>query len=118
MLSFIDKVTTATYSLAIVIWNVAPAASDAAAAWTGGLAFGSAATAAVLDIWDIIQSSDPDKSSYSSQLIKGKSRDLKIIQIWTTASVFHLLLLAGVLSIIFVLCSKVLLAVALLLITL
>ena len=77
MLPFIDKVTTATYNLALVIWNVAPAASDAAAAWTGGLAFGSAATAAVLDIWDIIQSSDPDKSSYISQLIKGKSRALR-----------------------------------------
>ena len=42
---------------------------------TGGLAFGLSATAAVLDISDIIQFFDHDKLSSISQLIKGKFRD-------------------------------------------
>ena len=50
MLSFIDKVRTETYSLALFIWNVAPVVFFAAPGWTGGLASGSPTTLAVIDI--------------------------------------------------------------------
>ena len=59
-----------------------------------------------------------NKTLFISQLIKGKSRDLqKLIESvnGTTTSVSHVLILAGVLRIIFVLYSNDLLVVVLLL---
>ena len=66
---------------------------------------------------NITQYLDLDKTSYISQLIKGKSRDQKLLNYFdrTTTSASNLLPLFGVLSINFVLCSKNLLVVVLLL---
>ena len=76
------------------------------------------ATAAILDISDTTQYFDHDKSSSISQLIKGESRDLqKLLKYFngTTTSASDILLSFGVLLIIFVLYSKDLLVVVLLL---
>ena len=66
---------------------------------------------------NITQYLDLDKTSYISQLIKGKSRDKKLLNYFdrTTTSASNLLPLFGVLSINFVLYSKNLLVVVLLL---
>ena len=66
---------------------------------------------------NITQYLDLDKTSYISQLIKGKSRDQKLLNYFdrTTTSASNLLPLFGVLSINFVLYSKNLLVVVLLL---
>ena len=66
---------------------------------------------------NITQYLDLDKTSYISQLIKGKSRDQKLLNYFdrTTTSASNLLSLFGVLSINFVLYSKNLLVVVLLL---
>ena len=62
----------------------APVVCVPAMVGTDGLELGFPTTAAVLDISDIIQYLDHDKSSSISQLIKWKSRDqkLKIAQIF------------------------------------
>ena len=85
-----------------------------AVAATGGFP----ATAAVFDISDTTQYLEHDKSSSVSQLSKGKSRDLqKLLKYFhgTTTSASNILLSVGVLPIIFVLYSKGLLDVVLLL---
>ena len=72
---------------------------------TGGLV----GTAGGLDISNIMQYLDHDKSSSISQLIKSKSRGLqKLLKYFnrTTTSASNILLSFGVLSIIFVLYSK------------
>ena len=61
MLPFTDKVTIATWSLALFVWNVAPAVCTAATSRTGGLAFGLSTTLGVIYISDIIHSLDHDK---------------------------------------------------------
>ena len=73
-------------------------------AGTGGLGD----TAGVLDISDIINYLDHDKSRAISQLVKGKSRDLrKLLKYFngTTNSAFNILLSFRVLPILFVLYS-------------
>ena len=108
MLLLIDKVTTGTYFLAQFIWNVALAAHVASLVGLGR----STATAAVIDILDIMQCLDHDKSSSISQLIISKPRDLqKLLKYFngTTTSVYNVSLSACVLSIIFVLYTKYLL---------
>ena len=96
------------------MWNVAPVVYVDSMARTGRLA----GTAGILDISDIIQHLDHDKSSSISQLIKGKLRDLqkllkKFNRITTSAS--NILLLFGVNPITFVLYSGDLLVAVLLL---
>ena len=59
-LSFIDKVTTGTKSLALFIWNVVEVVRVSAAAGTGGLGFGLAGATGILHISDIIQYLDHD----------------------------------------------------------
>ena len=76
-LSLIDKVTTGTQSFALFIWNVTTFACIADTSWTGGLASGFPVILDFINIWDIIHSSDYDKSSFISQLINGKWRDLQ-----------------------------------------
>ena len=118
ILSFIDKVTTGAWSIALFIWNIAEVICVSAAARTGGLALELAVTAGALDISDITQYLDHDKSSSISQLINGKSRDLqKSLKYFNgaTTSASNLFSLSGVLPIIFVLYSKDLLVVVLLL---
>ena len=55
ILSFIDKVTTGTYSLALFIWNLVPV----------GLALWFSAIAAVIYISDILHSLDHEKSGFA-----------------------------------------------------
>ena len=96
------------------ILNIAPVVSVALLAGLCGLT----ATSAVPDISEIIQFLDHDNSSYILQLNKEKSRDLqKLLKYFngTKTSVSNLLSSAGVLPMIFVLDSKYLLAVVLLL---
>ena len=76
MLSFINKVTTGTKSLALFIWNAAPNVDVVGSAGVGGAAGGLATTAAVLDISDIIEFPDSDIWCSVLQLIKSKWRDL------------------------------------------
>ena len=76
MLWFTEKTTTGTWSLVLLIWIVALVVYIAVLAVKGKLARGLAVTLEVLDISDITQSFDHDKSSSISQLIKGKSREL------------------------------------------
>ena len=100
--------------LVLFIWNVAPAVSVAGAYAIGGSAAGLTGAAGVLDVSEVLQSFDHDKS----QLNKGKLRDLqKLLKYFngTTTSVSNVLLLADVLPIIFVLYPKDLLVVAMLL---
>ena len=105
-----DKVTTGTINFALLIRNLAEVVAVAA---TGRFP----TTAMVLHIWDPTQYLDHDKSSSISQLIKEKSRDLqKLLRYFngTTISASNIVSF-GVLPIIFVLYSKHLLAVVLLL---
>ena len=98
----------------LFIWNDAPVARVASTAEIGGLA----GTAGVLDISDMIQYVDYGKSSSISQLIKARSRDLqKLVKYLNgiATSATNILLSFGVLPIIFVLYSKDLLVVVLLL---
>ena len=87
----------------------------------GRLAFGLAGTSRVLDISDIIQFLVHDKSSSVSQLVKGKSRNLRKLLKHANGTTKQqqskstILLSAGVLPVIFVLYSKDLLVVVLLL---
>ena len=73
ILSLIDKVRTATWSLALFIWNVAPVVY---------IAFNrlSPLTPGIIDMSDIIiHSFDHDKWSSVLQLIKDKSKNLQKI---------------------------------------
>ena len=109
ILSFIDNLTTGTQGLVLLIWNVAQVVYLDGLSATGGIAFGVPAILGVIDISDIMQSFDHDKSSYVSQLINGKSRDLqKLLKYFTglTTSVSNKLFLFGVLPINFVLYLK------------
>ena len=99
----------------LLIWNNALVA---ALAGTGGLVSGLPANGAVLDISDVMQFFEHDKSSCISQLIYGKWRDLQKLLKYsneTTTSVSNMLLPTGVHPIIFVLSSTDLLLVVLLL---
>lgn len=61
--------------MVLFIWKAAPVAGIASLATVPGTAAGLAATAATLDIPDIVQFFEQDKSRSISQLITGKSRD-------------------------------------------
>ena len=100
------------------ILNVASVVDVAGSVGVGVTASGVATTAAVIDISDIMRSFYQYKLSSISQFIKDKSRDLqKLLENFnrSTISVVNVLLPAGVLLIIFVLYSKDLLAVVVLL---
>ena len=71
-LSLIDKVTTGTSSLALLIWDVGPAGCIADTFWEDGLASGLAGILGVFDISEIIQFFDHGKLNSISLLIKGK----------------------------------------------
>ena len=101
--------------MALFTWNVVLVVIVAFLAGTGGLVADLAGTSEVFDISDVIQFLVHLKSSSISKLIKGKLRDLQNL-LETKTSVSNLLLSAGVLPIIFVLYSKDLLVVALLII--
>ena len=91
--------------MAIFVWNFGLVVSTSALAGLGGLA----ASAIVLDISEIIQFIDHNKSSSILQLIKWKSRDLqKLLRYFdkTTTSVSNLSKIVDVFLVIFVLCSK------------
>ena len=77
ILSFIDNLTTGTQGLVLLIWNVAQVVYLDGLSATGGIAFGVPAILGVIDISNIMQSFDHDKSGHVSQLINGKSRDLQ-----------------------------------------
>ena len=116
ILSFIDKVTTGAWSIALFIWNIAEVICVSAAARTGGLALELAVTAGALDISDITQYLDHDKSSSISQLINGKLTDLqKLLKYFNgkTTSAFNQFSLSGVLPIIYISHPKDLLVVVL-----
>ena len=73
---------------------------------TGGLVSGLAGIVSVIDNSNFIHSFDHDKSSSTSELINGKSKNLqKLLKYFngTTNSMSNVLLLSGVLPIIFVL---------------
>ena len=74
ILSLIDKVTTLTYNLAILISNIAPFVAVTTLYFTGPLFRSTSLN--VLDVSDIIQYVDHVKSSFISQLISSNSRDL------------------------------------------
>ena len=89
----------------IFVWNFGLVVSTSALAGLGGLA----ASAIVLDISEITQFIDHNKSSSILQLIKCKSRDLqKLLRYFdkTTTSVSNLSKIVDVFLVIFVLCSK------------
>ena len=65
ILSFIDKVTTGTYSLALFIWNLVPVNCLASITWAIGLALWLSAIAGVIDISDILHSLDHEKSGFA-----------------------------------------------------
>ena len=112
--SLTGKVTTRTETLALFTWNVALFAEVAISYLTGSV-FGTALD--VLDVSDITQYLDCDKSSSISQLIKDKSRALqKLLNYFngTKTSASNLPPLLGVLPFNFVLNSKDLLVVLLL----
>ena len=67
--SFIDNITTETWSLALFTWNVVPVVAVVWIRGLGGLAFELARTSGVIYISDIIHSFDHDKSNYISQLV-------------------------------------------------
>ena len=77
ILSYVDKVTIGIYNLALFISNVTSEVSVDGISEFRGLAFGLAGTSRVLDISDIIHFLHHGKSSPTSKLIKGKSRDSK-----------------------------------------
>ena len=77
ILSFVDKVTIGIYNLALFISNVTSEVSVDGISEFDELAFGLAGTSRVLDISDIIHFLHHGKSSPTSKLIKGKSRDSK-----------------------------------------
>ena len=92
--------------------------SVASLSGTGGLAFGLPAIIGVIGISDIVHSFANDKSSPTSQLMKGWWSDLqKLLKYFngTTTFASNILLLFGVLPINFVFYSKDLLVVVLLL---
>ena len=99
MLSFIDKVTTGTWNIALFVWNIAAVICVSATAGTGGLALELAVTAGALDISDISKLTDLQK------LLKYFNG--------TTTSAFNLFSLSGVIPIIYILYSKDLLVVVL-----
>ena len=112
--SLTGKVTTGTETLALFTWNVALFAEVATSYLTGSV-FGTALD--VLDVSDITQYLDCDKSSSISQLIKDKSRALqKLLNYFngTKTCASNLPPLLGVLPFNFVLNSKDLLVVLLL----
>ena len=59
------------------MWQLELVICIAATTRTGGLASGLPSTAGIIDISDIIHSSDHEKSSCISQLINAKSNDLQ-----------------------------------------
>ena len=88
--------------MTLFIWNGDPVLLVGCARLVGGLLDRLAVTSGVLDISDIMQPFDYEKSSIISQLIKGKLKDLeKLLNyfIQTTTSVSNaLLLLSGLLQ--------------------
>ena len=89
----------------LFIWNV-EAVVIAGTCWAGGLGSGFPGILGIVDVWDVIHSFGYDKSSYISQLINGKSRDLqKLLEYFngTTTSASNVLLSSFVLPINFVL---------------
>ena len=113
--SFIDKVTTGAYCLVLFISNVASVADPSGRYAVGGLA---ARSAGISELFNITQSPDHAKPSSVLQLIKSKSGNFqKFLKHFsgTTIFVFNTLLLAAVPPVIFVLYSKDLLFVVLLL---
>ena len=116
--SFIDKVTTGAYCLVLFISNVASVADPSGRYAVGGLAARSAGTSELFKISDITQSPDHTKPSSVLQLIKSTSGNFqKLLKHFseTTTFVFNTLLLAAVPPVVFVLYSKDLLFVVLLL---
>ena len=104
--------------MTLFIWNVASVVAIAATSETDELAFLLLATLAVLDISDITQFFVHLKSGSISQLINGKSRDFQKLLKYsneTATSASNILLSFDVLPIVFVLYSKDLLVVVLLL---
>ena len=94
ILSLIDKVTTGTQLLELFIWNVFPVVCIAATFTTGGLASGLQDTAGVIDISEIMHPFGHDKSSFFSQLINGKRRDLQQLLKYFNGMTFYLLFLS------------------------
>ena len=84
ILSLIGIVTTGTKSFALFIWNVALFVLVATSYSTGSV---SGTALDVLDIWDIIQYLDHDKSCSISRLIKGKLRDLQKLLKYLNAAI-------------------------------
>lgn len=95
-----------TLSLAVIISNVALVENLSKRSVTDELSGGSAKTSTWFNIMNIKQSFDHTESSFISQLIKVKSRDLqKLLKKCfngTTISLSNVLLSVGVLLIIFV----------------
>ena len=63
ILSFIDKILTGTWSLALFLWNAAPVAFIAVIPKKGELASRSPTTLAAIDISDFIYIFEYDRSS-------------------------------------------------------
>ena len=92
MLSFTEKV------LVLFIWNVAPAVYISATVRTGKFASQLPDTLGVINISDTMHSFYHDKSSSISQLINGKSGNLRtLLKCFngTTTSAFNVLLSFG-----------------------
>ena len=99
--------------MALFISNVAIVVNSSGRCAIGVLIAGLAGASALFNISGNKQSIDHAKSSSTSQLIKGKSRDLQNLLKYSngpTTVMFNARLLTAVLSIIFALCSKYLLA--------
>ena len=106
--------------MVVIIWNVTSEVDFCGIQRLGELAFGLPGSPGfLLNFLNIIQSWDHDKPCPISQLIKGNWRDLqkllKYFHVTKTSALNSVLLLPGVLYVIFVLYSKGMLLVGLLL---
>ena len=106
--------------MVVIIWKVTSEVDFCGIQKLGELAFGLPGSPGfLLNFLNIIQSWDYDKPWPISQLIKGNSRDLqkllKYFHVTKTSALNSVLLLPGVLYVIFVLYSKGMLLVGLLL---
>ena len=95
LLLFVDTAIIGSKNLALFVRNVDAVADVARTYWKGETASGLTAVSGVLDILDVTQLLDHYKARSTSQLIRGKSKDLQALLryfIRATTSIFLMLL--------------------------
>ena len=95
LLLFVDTAIIGSKNLALFVRNVDAVADVARTYWKGETASGLTAVSGVLDISNVTQLLDHYKARSTSQLIRGKSKDLQALLryfIRATTSIFLMLL--------------------------